>query len=235
MTSKRGLAAAAAAAALTTSLLYRPRLLIKLLAKSSPAVLFYVPTKARAIALTIDDGPHPYLTPKILDVLARFGARATFFLLGERVAGNEGLIERIVAEGHELGNHQMSDIPGILLEPEAFRQQLLQADAILRRYAAVRWFRPGSGWYNARMLRQIAGFGYRCVLGSVYPYDAHLHFAPLLSAYTLANVFPGAILALHDGAWERRHTVTVLEQVLPRLQARGYRVLTLSDLAALAD
>ncbi len=113
-------------------------------------VLCYVDTKARVFALTFDDGPHPDVTPALLDVLARHRAKATFFLIGERVFGNEPIVARIAADGHELANHLMRDEPSVLLPDQEFHRQLDRVNSLLTPYADVRWFRPGSGWTLAR-------------------------------------------------------------------------------------
>jgi peptidoglycan/xylan/chitin deacetylase (PgdA/CDA1 family) len=235
MNIRKILLSTAALGALAGYMIVRPRMLVRRLALSSPDVLFSVDTTERVVALTIDDGPHAVLTPMILDTLAEYGVHATFFLLGEHIPGNEAIVQRIVAEGHELGNHTMIDAPSIRFSEDEFAAQLAQADALLSQFSQVRWFRPGSGWYNQRLLRQVKERDYRCVVGSVYPYDAQLRLTPVLSAYILANAFPGAIIALHDGTWERRRTVDVLRQTLPRLQARGYRIVTLSELVAVDE
>jgi len=235
MNIRKMILSAAVLSALAGYTVVRPRMLVRRLALSSPDVLFSVDTTERVAALTIDDGPHAVLTPMILDTLAEYDVRATFFLLGERIAGNEAIVQRIIDEGHELGNHTMIDAPSLRLSEEEFASQLTQAHNLLAPFADVRWFRPGSGWFNQRMLQQIAEQDYRCVVGSVYPYDAQLRFAPVLSTYVLVNTFPGSIIALHDGSWERRRTVDVLRQTLPRLQRRGYRIVTLSELVAVGE
>ena len=90
----RGARIAAAAAlialiALPALVVLPPRPLLDAVAAAHPGVLFYVDTERPALALTLDDGPHPEVTPRILDLLAEHEAKATFFLIGERVAGNE--------------------------------------------------------------------------------------------------------------------------------------------------
>ncbi|MEE9579507.1 MAG: polysaccharide deacetylase family protein, partial [Gemmatimonadota bacterium] len=75
------------------------------LSRVSPEVLYFVETDRPTVALTIDDGPDPATTARILDVLERHGARATFFLITDRVPGNEAILRRILDEGHEIGNH----------------------------------------------------------------------------------------------------------------------------------
>jgi peptidoglycan-N-acetylglucosamine deacetylase len=186
------------------------------------------------VALTFDDGPDPESTPAILRMLRAYRARATFFLIADRVCGCESLVDSLVAEGHELGNHLTRNEPSILLTPERFTSAVREAGAVLGRFGPVRWLRPGSGWYNAAMLDTIEREGYRCALGSIYPYDAHLPTVPLAAAYILANARPGAVIVLHDGGARGRRTVEVLRRVLPVLHARGYRVATLSELEAAA-
>ncbi len=192
--------------------------------------LFAFETEERKIGLTIDDGPHPEITPQILDLLAWSNVKATFFLIGERALRYPELVERIVAEGHEIGNHLMFDQPSIQLTPAEFERQLLETHAVLETYAPVRWVRPGSGWYNRRMLAAARKHAYRCVIGSVYPYDAQVSNVPFIVNYVLGNTFPGSIILLHDGTDDRWHTLDVLSRVLPTLRAQGYQFYTLSQL-----
>ena len=217
--------------ALVVGALIRPRPIIRWLARRSPDVLYYADDKEPLVALTIDDSPHPTLTPVILDVLAEHGARATFFVLGERVAGNERIIRRMVEEGHELGNHLMADVPSIRLSAEEFERQLMSTHDLLSPFGAVRWFRPGSGWYSRRMLERLGRHGYRCALGSAYAYDCHIRSAWYASGHILRNARPGSVIIVHDGCESRWRTVAVLRRVLPELQRRGYRVVTLARLA----
>ena len=217
--------------ALGAAALAWPGPIIRWLARRHPDVLFFADTREPLVALTIDDAPHPALTPAILDALAAHGAHATFFLLGGRVAGNEVTVRRIVAEGHELGNHLIADAPSIRLPAEDFERQLLRTHELLARFGQVRWFRPGSGWYSRQMLAQLRRHGYRCALGSAYAYDSHIPSAWYVSRHILLNTRPGAVIVLHDGGERRRRTVAVLGRMLPELGRRGYRVVTLSELA----
>jgi peptidoglycan/xylan/chitin deacetylase (PgdA/CDA1 family) len=210
--------------------LWQPRLLLRRIAERDPDVLFYAEITRRLIALTIDDGPHPTVTPMVLDVLSRYQARATFFVIGERIRGNEDLIYRILSEGHELGNHMMTDVPSIRLGDAAFEDQSLQADRLLSRFSAVKWFRPASALYDGRMLRRIRQNGYSCVIGSVFPYDTHVPFVGFQSNFILGKAFPGSVLVLHEGRITRRRIAAVLDRVVPKLQSRGYSIVSLSEL-----
>jgi peptidoglycan-N-acetylglucosamine deacetylase len=208
-----------------------PGWLIDQLAKRHPGCLYRVPTQAPLIALTIDDGPDPASTPLILAELRRQGARATFFLITDRVRGQEQLVRTVALEGHELGNHFTRDRASIRLSPGAFEADLLRAHQVLKPYGAVKWARPGSGWYSRDMIDIIRRHGYRCALGSVYPFDATIPSAVFAARYILWHARPGAVVVLHDGDSRGRRTAKVLSEVLPELRRRGYRVVSLSELA----
>ena len=206
---------------------------VRHLASDNPDVLYSVDTSASVVALTIDDGPDPDTTPALLDLLARNEAHATFFIITSRVAGNEGLLRRMVAEGHELGNHLCRDEPSIRLSPEEFERQLVASDEILSEFAAMRWLRPGSGRYNARMLETIDKYGYQCALGSVYPFDPHIRWSWFSRRFILSTVEEGSIVILHDWGSRGRRTAKTLASVLPALRKRGFRIVTLTELTEL--
>ena len=196
----------------------------------SPAVLYSVEADERVVALTIDDGPDPATTPRLLELLAAYRARATFFLIADRVPGNEKLVRAIVDAGHEIGNHMTRDVPSIELAPDVFEQELLRADRILSEFAKPYWFRPGSGWYDDDMLEILARHGYRVALGSVYPLDAHISWSWFARRFILKLTRPGSVIILHDGGARGERTLTTLGKVLPGLIDDGYRLVTLSEL-----
>ena len=101
----------------------------------------------------------------------------------------------------------------------------------MSKYGKIKWVRPGSGWFNQRMLNQIHINNYKCVLGSVYPYDPQIPFTSYLSFFILRNVFPGSIIILHDGKSSRIRTVKVLKKVIPKLKENGYKIVSLSELS----
>lgn len=184
----------------------------------------------RRVALTIDDGPDPRTTPRILDVLKRHDASATFFVIAGRVAGSEATVQRIVAEGHELGNHMVADRPSIDLEPAHFERRLGQAHEILSRWQSPEWFRPASAWYDEKMIETVEAHDYRMALGRVYPLDAAVAAPELAARYILWRAKPGEIIILHDAGWRGRNTARILERILPGLEKRGFQIVTLSEL-----
>jgi peptidoglycan/xylan/chitin deacetylase (PgdA/CDA1 family) len=163
-------------------------------------------------------------------VLQQYNAKATFFLISDRVRGLEALVSQIVGNGHELGNHLTREEPSINLTPEQFEAALVEADSILSKYGKARWVRPGSGFYNSAMLRTIQKYYLRCTLGSIYPYDTIISSSWFAAKHIMANIRPGAIIILHDSETRGERTRDVLQQVIPELQSRGYRLVTLSEL-----
>lgn len=192
-----------------------PRSVLRRFARQNPRVLYFAKTESKVVALTIDDAPHPLVTPAILDVLKEHSCRATFFAVGNQIAGNESLLTRIRAEGHEIGNHLMSRTPSVAFTSSQFERHLLRTEELLELSSGPKYFRPGSGWYSSAMLRSLGHHGYRCVLGSVYPHDANIPFARITRAHLLRRVFPGCIVILHDGNLGRIRTAEVLRLSSP--------------------
>lgn len=208
----------------------RQRWVAEGLSRVSPEILYFVETDRQAVALTIDDGPDAEATPRILDVLARHGARATFFLITERIPGNEEVVRRMLAEGHEIGNHMTRDEPSISLSAEAFERELLEAHEVLSGFAGPRWFRPGSGYFDREMLATAERHGYTTVLGSAYPFDSEIPSTSYAERHIIANVRSGSIIIIHDVGERGLRTAATLDAVLPELKARGFQVGTLSQL-----
>jgi peptidoglycan/xylan/chitin deacetylase (PgdA/CDA1 family) len=198
-----------------------------------PDVVYSVPTEAPLVALTLDDGPDPFGTPALLDVLARHGATATFFLLGERVVGHEAWVDQIIRAGHELGNHGMRDEPALDLPPRVFVSDLLEAHHLLTAFQLeLRWYRPGSAWYDDAMVAAVERHGYTLALGSIYPFDAQLRGTSFASWWLRTDAEPGDVIVLHDGPERGLRAAQILDIVLPDLAARGLRGVTLSELVA---
>jgi peptidoglycan/xylan/chitin deacetylase (PgdA/CDA1 family) len=210
--------------------LFQPDWLIAVLANGSPEVVYFVETEEPVVALTIDDGPDAAATPKILDILERYGAHATFFLISNRVRGNEKIVRQAITEDHEIANHMAMDQPSIGLNAVEFERQLLQAHRVLSKFADIHWFRPGSGWYNAEILATAKKHGYQTALGSIYPYDAHIPSTWFVVGHILWQVQPGSVIILHDHGSRGQRTAAVLAAILPVLKRRGFRVVTLSEL-----
>jgi len=212
-----------------------PRWLVQALPGEYPEIVYFVPTHQRAIALTIDDGLDPETTPLILDELKAHGAHATFFLVSHSLPGNEALIARILDEGHEIGNHMTEDEVTVRLDDQALSAKFNEAADALEAVAPIRWFRPGSGRYDDRVLALTRARGYRIALASVAPLDTVISSPRTMAGFIDWMVEPGSVVVLHDVQERGHRTVATLERVLPTMAEQDIRVLTLSALDALAD
>jgi peptidoglycan/xylan/chitin deacetylase (PgdA/CDA1 family) len=180
--------------------------------------------RTNAVALTVDDGPHPTWTPKVLDLLAGNGVHATFCLIGTQAQAYPTLVRRIVRAGHGLCNHSMTHSePFGARSTTAIRQQILDAQSAISDAAGTqpRLFRaPGGDWTPA--VRDItAELGLTPTGWTVDPRDWTLPGTPLQRALLAAR--PGDIVLTHDGGGNRAQTVAALTAVLPQLRAEGLR------------
>jgi peptidoglycan/xylan/chitin deacetylase (PgdA/CDA1 family) len=191
--------------------------------------VFAGPTTGRTIALTLDDGPDDTVTPGVLQVLRDHGAKATFFILGSRGVSRRRLLEHMVTEGHEVANHMWSERRARTLSVAELEHELLKAREVLEQIGGVPYFRPGSGLLSRNIVAVAEKHNHRCVLGSVYAFDAQVLVPSVTVAGLLRRIRPGSIVILHEGPG-RQNVLRVLRNLLPELAARDYRVDTVSNL-----
>lgn len=193
------------------------------------------PKTGRNVSLTFDDGPDPEQTPRVLDILAAHGVKATFFLVGERAARAGALVRRIAAAGHDLGNHTWSHRSLWLAGPRETGRQVRQGhDAIAQAAGAPpRFFRPPWGMTNLALFTVLRGLGTPCVFWTVQTEGLRPASPALQVERARHRVAPGAILDLHDadgvpGAGAR--LVEALPAMIGMLGAGGYSLVPLRDL-----
>ncbi|MBB6351498.1 peptidoglycan/xylan/chitin deacetylase (PgdA/CDA1 family) [Nonomuraea muscovyensis] len=183
----------------------------------------------RCVALTFDDGPGPH-TGRLLDLLRARRARATFFVVGHMVAaGRAGLVRRIAQEGHELGNHTWSHAALTALPDDRLRRELLRTGDLVRRLTGVRMrvMRPPYGMTDGRVARETRRQGMAQILWDVDTRDWRDR-DPADVTRRAARASPGSVVLMHD---LHRATVRAMTGVLDRLSRRGYRFVTVSELA----
>jgi peptidoglycan-N-acetylglucosamine deacetylase len=216
--------------AIGLNLLFPQRWLINLLSPGiCPHAVYFKTTEEPIIALTIDDSPDANTTKDILAVLAEYQIVATFFPIANKVANERAIMEAIIGDKHEIGNHLTEDEPSIKLK-ENFAIELNQAHQILSAFTTVKWFRPGGGWCDRSMVKIAKRYNYQIALGSVWSYDTHIPSSRFASWFILTNTKPGSIIVLHDVAQRGTRTIATLKKVLPELQKKGYRFVTLSEM-----
>ena len=186
-----------------------------------------------AVALTFDDGPGA-LTARLLEVLGRAGARATFNVLGERVRGREALVRRTLAEGHEVGSHAFRH-ERLAGRPLDGYRQLVATNARLRAATGrtPRVFRAPYGAVSPGVVAAARAAGLVTVGWDVDPRDYENPGAEAIHERAAAGVRPGSIVLLHDDRRALEETVVATERLLGTLAERGLRAVTVRELLGL--
>lgn len=194
-------------------------------------------TARREIALTIDDGPDPLVTPQVLDILDRYAAQATFFCVGEKAARYPDLCREIVRRGHAVENHSQHHRHHFsLLGPRGFLRELQAAQNTLSLITGQHpvFFRAPAGLRNPFLDPVLARLGLTLASWSARGFDTRVGDAERVKTALLRELRAGAILLLHDGNAARspRGTAVILDvlpAVLESAAAAGLRFVTLRD------
>lgn len=182
-----------------------------------------------SVALTVDDGPDPRWTPALLDVLDAHGVRATFFVIGERAREHPGLLRRVVAAGHRLGNHSYSHVQPFAALPAAdLSREVGATQQVVAGETGVRptLFRAPAGGWSRSVLAASRDHGLTPVDWTVDPKDWREPPADRI-ARRVARARPDDIVLCHDGGGDRSGTVEALDLALARLRGRGVAFTTL--------
>ncbi len=183
------------------------------------------PGDGRIAALTFDDGPTDAGTPRLLEVLARYGVRATFFLLGENVRRHPHRAREIVAAGHQLGNHFRRHIDCWKTSPRTVIREVSEGSRMIEEATGIRpaWCRPPYGRLTHAVVKWSRIHRQPIVLWDVFPPDALETSRPAeLSRVLEQRLRPRSIVCLHDNEASRCHTPLMLEASLPRLLSAGW-------------
>jgi peptidoglycan-N-acetylglucosamine deacetylase len=216
-------------------------------------VIWDVATTEPVIALTFDDGPDPRFTPRVLDTLASAGQTATFFMLGAMVERHPDLARRVVAEGHEVGNHTWSHENLTFLEPDAVQSEIVRGAASIRAVLGIDtpWFRPPRGQLTGASLRFAAEANQDTCIWSASRQLREVGTPEAVAAAVLAQLRPGAVVDLHDSIGrgnflpptsltrrdllaKREVEMAALPLILAGAAEAGLRSVSLSELVAVA-
>ncbi|MFJ7646799.1 polysaccharide deacetylase family protein [Lysinibacillus sp. NPDC097279] len=195
-------------------------------------ILWEIKTNEKIIALTFDDGPHKKYTSEILDVLAKYKAKSTFFVVGENAEKNSEVVQRMYEEGHELAIHTYTHplrttVPNLLKEIKQTHDTIYGITG----YTPT-LFRPVEGQYTDGMIEAVAKEGYKVVMWSWHQ-DTMDWKSPGVNKIVhtvLKGAKEGNIVLFHDGGGNRAQTVKALEKILPELEKQGYKFVTVSEL-----
>lgn len=197
----------------------------------------------REIALTFDDGPDPVYTPRLLDLLRRHGAKATFFLVGSHAEQHPEIVERIHAEGHVIGIHNYVHHSNWLMRPKTVKMQILRTSDVIKRITGVRpdFYRPPWGIVNLFDYRRL-GHLQIVLWTSMFGDWKQRVGAEKLYRRMKRKLRPGEVFLLHDcgrtfGADEDAPagTIQALERILEDGREAGYRFVGVDEMIALTE
>ncbi len=183
-------------------------------------------TEERKVAITFDDGPHPYYTEQLLDGLKERGVHATFFVTGEHAENYPEIIRRMYEEGHLIGNHTYNHIQLTKENGEKFKEELIQTNKILEDITGeeVEFVRPPYGSWDKKFEKELNMFP---VLWTIDPLDWCTRNVSCITDTVISKVKDNSIILMHD---EYATTVTAALQVVDELQKKGYQFVTVDEI-----
>jgi peptidoglycan/xylan/chitin deacetylase (PgdA/CDA1 family) len=183
--------------------------------------IWEVPGRQKNIFLTFDDGPHPYITPFVLDELAAFGAKATFFCIGRNVADNPAIYQRILAEGHAVGNHTFNHLNGWKTPNDQYLENILKAGE----YIESRLFRPPYGRITPGQMKELKQQQrpFDIVMWSVLSGDFDTRITgEQCSSNVIRNAGNGSVIVFHDSEKAAPRLRYALPEVLQYFSSSGF-------------
>ena len=186
----------------------------------------------KQIALTFDDGPHPRITPQILEILDEYGIKATFFVIGVNSKNYPNQLKQIVDGGHEIGNHTYSHKILKSMSKEEIEKEILDTETQVEKITNItpNLLRPPCGIYDKTLIEIAQEKDLKVVLWTVDSHDwSHRTVANIVQNVT-KNASNGDILLFHDYVSGEYNTPNALRKIIPLLIKQGYEFVTVSEL-----
>jgi len=197
---------------------------------------------SRQLALTFDDGPNDPHTLRLLEVLARHGVKATFFMIGRFVRERPQIARAVAQAGHVVGNHTDTHPTLFFVSGSRLAQELDDCERALTEAVGEhsKLFRPPFGLRRPGTLRAVAGRGLTTVMWSVTGFDWQLPTAEAIERRVAPQVRGGSVILLHDGGHrhmgvDRAPTVAATERLIARYSAEGYSFVTVPEMMAISS
>ncbi|MCX2740788.1 polysaccharide deacetylase family protein [Pontibacter anaerobius] len=200
-----------------------------LLKKLMPAYTWHRDVQGKVLYLTFDDGPIPEVTPWVLEQLAKYGAKATFFCVGENVAKHPEVARQVLAEGHRLANHTHNHLKGWQTPLPEYVQNTEECQQELERLqpVSVKLFRPPYGRITGKQARKLLG-KYELVMWDVLTNDYDQGLAPEeCLRQSIKSTQSGSIIVFHDSLKAQRNMMYALPRYLAHFTKLGYTFETL--------
>lgn len=178
-----------------------------------------ISTHEKCLYLTFDDGPEPEITPWILDLLAQYNAKATFFCVGENAQRNPEIIQRILKEGHSLGNHTHNHLKGWNTKDAQYVQNTIKAS----KSTSNKLFRPPYGRIKKTQIHLLKALGYKIIMWNQLSCDYLQNLNTDKSLQTLIkHASPGNIVVFHDSIKASKNVTKILPLYLEAMTKAGY-------------
>ncbi|MEW1654616.1 MULTISPECIES: polysaccharide deacetylase family protein [unclassified Streptomyces] len=191
-----------------------------------PSIVHASDRPGRSLNITIDDGPDPVWTPKVLEVLKENGVKATFCMIGPQAAAHPDLVKRVVAEGHKLCDHTIDHNTAMDHRPEDYQsRQILDAQKMIEDAAGgakVEYYRAPGGAFTPYSRKLAAEHGMRPLGWNVDSKDFEGGTVATIVSTVRGELPNGPTVLFHDGGGNRARTVASLEQLLPWMKQQGY-------------
>jgi peptidoglycan/xylan/chitin deacetylase (PgdA/CDA1 family) len=199
-------------------------------------IIYSVETRQKMVALTFDDGPHPVYTGQILDILRKYHAKATFFMVGVSMKTYPFLVEQVIAAGHSIGNHTYSHPRNLAVcSKPKIEKEIQDCQKVIRKLTgeSVLIFRPPRGRLNRKVVQIAKKNGYQIVLWSICG-DRRTYNPQRMARRVIQNIHSGDIILLHDGTFDSRwKDVEATGFIVKALTKKGYRFVTVPELLKL--
>ena len=185
--------------------------------------------KEKKIAITFDDGPTPE-TPKVLNLLKKHNAKATFFCIGSQIEKYPDIFKAILEDGHTVGNHTYSHSPKMGFFPaQKVKEELEVTNSLIEKYSGKKalFFRPPFGVTNPNIAKAVKATGHYVIGWNIRSLDTIIKSENRLLNRVKNRLAPGSIILLHDTS---QKTVNVLEQLLVLLEQNKYEAITVNQL-----
>ncbi|MEY8849784.1 polysaccharide deacetylase family protein [Psychroserpens sp. XS_ASV72] len=194
--------------------------------KLFPNYVWDVQTSAKELFLTFDDGPTPEITNWTLETLSKYNAKATFFCIGNNIQKHPDIFNKILAEGHSIGNHTQNHIKGWKTKTKAYIDEVIEAQNVIA--SEPNLFRPPYGQLKPEQGKELIKLGYQVIMWDVLSFD----WQKELSEETcLNNVIsksnPGSIIVFHDSIKASKNMMYALPKVLEHFSEKGFEFKTL--------
>ena len=186
----------------------------------------------KKVALTFDDGPHPIYTPRILDILEKYGVKATFFVIGQNVENYPEAFEALSKSENEIGNHTYDHKNVGRMSEERVREEITKTEQAIKEHSGRHSFllRPPEGSLGDPLRRVSVEAGYDIILWSIDTLDWAHTPSQKIARDVLSSVGDGDIILMHDYVSHGSTTCDALEIMIPKMLEMGYEFVTVTEL-----